>query len=298
MSDDVDLAGVPGDGLDSRVWKPGAFLAAWLLSGSVLASQVFLWSILQGVAKPWWQCVVVSLPDMVIWAGLIPVAAGLSRRVPPRAAEWRRAVGVHVPAAIVTAGAAVLLHVAIARALGWVDPGGFDELLGLRLAVHLPTGMAIYAAVVVGAEALRARDERAGSTPGVTHAAGVGAPTGERSSPSGGRATPGRSRVAVPVDDGTRLLDADDIDWIEADRNYSVLHLGDGTERVREPLGSLEARLGLVRIHRSTLVNLGRVERVHRWRHGDLLVELVDGTRLRLSRSYRESFEERLGTRV
>ena len=94
------------------------------------------------------------------------------------------------------------------------------------------------------------------------------------------------------------LVAVRDVDWIGAAGNYVELHVGDATHLVRGTLQSLEDRLpdvAFARIHRSTIVNLDRVRALHPWSHGDLQVELTDGTELRLSRRYRDRIEAMFG---
>lgn len=87
------------------------------------------------------------------------------------------------------------------------------------------------------------------------------------------------------------LVPIADVDWIGAAGNYAELHVGGETHLVRGTLQELEARLPagrFLRIHRSSIVNVDRVEELEPWSHGDLLVRLEDGTELRLSRRYRD----------
>ena len=49
------------------------------------------------------------------------------------------------------------------------------------------------------------------------------------------------------------------------------------------------------RIHRSRIVNTERIKELQPWFNGDYVVILRDGTRLTLSRGYREKLQERLG---
>ena len=94
------------------------------------------------------------------------------------------------------------------------------------------------------------------------------------------------------------FLTVDEIDWIEAAHNYLVLHVGTKSHLIRETMDSLEARLDpnhFVRIHRSTVVNLERIQEMHPWVRGEHAVLLRDGTRLTLSRSYYERLRQRLG---
>ena len=59
----------------------------------------------------------------------------------------------------------------------------------------------------------------------------------------------------------------------------------------------MEAKLNpdrFMRIHRSTIVNLDRVKEVQPWAKGEYVVIMRDGTRLIMSRRYRERLNERL----
>jgi two-component system LytT family response regulator len=97
------------------------------------------------------------------------------------------------------------------------------------------------------------------------------------------------------------FLKVDEIDWIEAAHNYLVLHVGNKSHLLRETMDSLEARLDpdvFMRIHRSTMVNIERVQEMHPWVRGEHAVILRDGTRLTLSRSYYERLRQRLGERT
>lgn len=109
----------------------------------------------------------------------------------------------------------------------------------------------------------------------------------DRSAVGGGYAR----RVTVREDDTLFFVDLDDVDWIEAAGNYVDLHVGTGTHRVRTSLRGLLDRLDpatFVRIHRSAVVNLGRVQEVRQWFGGDYLAVLETGEELRVSRTYRD----------
>lgn len=87
----------------------------------------------------------------------------------------------------------------------------------------------------------------------------------------------------------------DEVDWFEAAGNYVRLHVGRTTHRVRLPLARLEARLDrgqFRRINRSYIVQLDRIRELQSWFHGDGVVILTSGTRLRLSRRYRDRLYE------
>jgi len=74
--------------------------------------------------------------------------------------------------------------------------------------------------------------------------------------------------------------------------------VGAESHLLRETLASLEGRLDaakFMRIHRSTVVNIDRMKELQPWFHGDYVVILQDGTRLNLSRTYRDRVIELLG---
>jgi two-component system, LytTR family, response regulator len=94
------------------------------------------------------------------------------------------------------------------------------------------------------------------------------------------------------------MLDIDAIDWIQAADNYVTVHAGGREYLIRETLTALEGQLDpvrFVRIHRSTIAALDRIVELQPSSHGDFDVRLRDGTRLTLSRSWREHVERALG---
>ena len=94
-------------------------------------------------------------------------------------------------------------------------------------------------------------------------------------------------RFAVRSDGRVRFVPATDVDWIEADGNYMVLHVGDAQHRLRASLSGLTVELDpkqFVRIHRSVIVNVGRIREVQPWFGGDYIAILQTGAKLRVSR--------------
>ncbi len=102
------------------------------------------------------------------------------------------------------------------------------------------------------------------------------------------------------IKSGGRVLfaRAQQIDWIEAAGNYVKLHIGHEAHLFRDTMNSLESKLDpdtFYRIHRSYIVNIERVRELQPWFNGEYVVFLKDGTRLTLSRGYREKLQERIG---
>ena len=109
-------------------------------------------------------------------------------------------------------------------------------------------------------------------------------------------------RMAVKQGEETLILRTEEIDWLEANANYVLLHAGPRSFPVRRTLGSMEETLDpyrFVRVHRSAIVNVDRISRLVPWSHGDMKITLEDGTELNLSRRYRDRLErlvDRLGS--
>ena len=99
-------------------------------------------------------------------------------------------------------------------------------------------------------------------------------------------------RLVVPSGHRSVFIRAEHVDWIEADRNYIRLHVGGRAYLLRENLTRIASALdpaAFCRIHRSTIVNIDRIETVESLLHGEYRVVLHDGTKLTSGRSYRRS---------
>jgi two-component system LytT family response regulator len=92
-----------------------------------------------------------------------------------------------------------------------------------------------------------------------------------------------------------------EIDWIEAAGNYVKLHVGNDSHLIRETMNAVETKLSpdmFVRIHRCHIVNIEQVRELQPWFNGEYVVFLKNGTRLTLSRGYRERLQERVGRTI
>jgi two-component system, LytTR family, response regulator len=94
------------------------------------------------------------------------------------------------------------------------------------------------------------------------------------------------------------FLEMTEIDWIEAEGNYVSVHSGKKSHLLRETISSLESQLDpkqFVRVHRSSIVRIDRIQELQPWFHGEYRIILNSGTQLTLSRNYREKLQEALG---
>lgn len=91
----------------------------------------------------------------------------------------------------------------------------------------------------------------------------------------------------VTVDSGSaqRVIRRDEVRYVQAQGDYARLHTADGGFLVRIPISELERRwegAGFLRIHRSYLVALARVQRARLG--GEAATVIVDGVELPVSR--------------
>jgi two-component system LytT family response regulator len=106
-----------------------------------------------------------------------------------------------------------------------------------------------------------------------------------------------RERIMVKTAGRISFLKTDEIDWIEAQGDYVRLYAQGRKFLIREKIGEMEQQFSgdrFVRIHRSTIVNVERIKEMQPLFYGEYAVILNDGTRLTLSRSFREKVFSRL----
>ncbi len=110
-------------------------------------------------------------------------------------------------------------------------------------------------------------------------------------------APPHQERIAIRDGHRIRLIDVSDIDWIEATSKVVVVHVGQDAWPLRESLSRLEKRLDpsrFMRVHRSSIVNISRIEELQTWAKGDYFIRLRNGTRLTTGPAYRANLQRLL----
>lgn len=81
-----------------------------------------------------------------------------------------------------------------------------------------------------------------------------------------------------------------EIDWVDAAGDYMCVHAQGETHIMRSTMKELEKQLDpqyFQRVHRSTIVNLGRVKKVCSHINGEYFLVLDNGTEIKMSRSYK-----------
>ncbi len=103
-------------------------------------------------------------------------------------------------------------------------------------------------------------------------------------------------RLLVKKLDREFLVQVSAIEWIEASGNYANLHVKDSVYPMRITMEKLEKLLpdNFIRVHRSTIVDIGEIQEVEAMDAGDHQIKLRSGKTLTLSRRYREAFKNQL----
>ena len=115
------------------------------------------------------------------------------------------------------------------------------------------------------------------------------------------RPTESLGHITVRQWNRVHLVRVEDIDFVEAEDNYVVVHAAARTYKGRDRISDVESQLDarrFVRIHRSTIVHLAKIREVQPLTHGDHAVILRDGKVLRVARSRRQALGQALGVQL
>ncbi|TNE70670.1 response regulator transcription factor [bacterium] len=103
-------------------------------------------------------------------------------------------------------------------------------------------------------------------------------------------------RIMVKNSDKVFFIEANEIDYLESSGNYVKIHSLGKHQLVRDTLTNMLSNLDpeqFFRVHRSTVVNIDKVKELQPWFHGDYLVVMKDGTKLNMSRNYKEILDHK-----
>jgi hypothetical protein len=240
-----------------------------------------------GIPLAYWEPAVwESSSNLVIWL-LIPAMAWWLQRFPLTQLTWRSNLAVHLLATAPyslahTAGMIVLRELTYGVAGGSYRFGPFWD----NWIYEYRKDFLTYFVILGGLLGFRLYglwlDTRATATSPAPAPAPAPAATATAASPSG--------RLVVRKRNREFILDAGEIDRVDSDGNYVVVHAAGETYRLRDSLDSINRRLGeqrFVRVHRAHVVNIDRIREIQPWDHGDYRILLKDGSFLNFSRRYR-----------
>lgn len=106
-------------------------------------------------------------------------------------------------------------------------------------------------------------------------------------------------KLPVVTPSSLKLVPLDEIVWIEASGDSSVVHMRNGDAgRVPKRIGELERMLPqsrFMRVHRSLLVNLAHIEEIVPWFNGEYMLKMCDGSEVIVARRRVKALKARFG---
>jgi hypothetical protein len=278
----------------------------WLVSfaiatvfGLVVALQ--RWYAWRGPDKPpsFWDPQVIQ-PQLIpwyAWAAIAPLLMLVLDRLPwSELRGWRRA-GLYAAIAIV----AIIVQATIAGfALGWwwSFPNPIPRDPTWHIAFELRNRTTVSVLIVWLITAMYHASVRASGgtfTEPASVPDPVAPPSATEAPPS--PAPPAAGPLSLRTADRIWFVDPHTIDWIEADGDYLIVHVGTASHRIRETISSMEQRVPpelLVRVSRSAIVNLSAIREMQRWFRGNFVIILRDGTKVTTGARYRDRIIRRI----
>ncbi len=110
-----------------------------------------------------------------------------------------------------------------------------------------------------------------------------------------------QTRLTVRQGTRTQFVAVSQVDYFEAEANYVRVHVGPRSHLIRETLTSLAEQLDpsrFLRVHRSLVVNIGRVVEVESLFSGEYVLLLATGKKLTSGRTYRLALQSALQLKV
>ena len=240
-----------------------------------------------GVRLAWWEPTLWEYSSGAMILALVPAIAWLYRRAPIAARTWHWAVP---------------LHLAVTPVFSLIHVGGMVLLRKLGYALmhaHYDFGawwpnwfyeyrkdLVAYALIVGGLQAFRTYrlwlQTQVAEPAATAEAPPASAPSVLESAPL--------ERLVVKKLNREFILNASDIDRIDANGNYVTIYAQGNAWPLRESMATLERRLDskhFARVHRGHIVNLDRIREIQPWDSGDYRIKLADGSFVNFSRRYR-----------
>lgn len=104
-------------------------------------------------------------------------------------------------------------------------------------------------------------------------------------------------KLCIKDGSSTTLVNMHEIDWIDAAGDYMCVHSGGMTHIMRSTMKDLIEQLDpniFKRVHRSTILNMTKIERATPHIKGEFFVYLTCGEQLKVSRSYGDVIKQHL----
>lgn len=232
-----------------------------------------------------WEPVLWEFSSHAMVLALMPAVVAFTRRHPPSLLQWRRTLALYLPASLAWSVVHVAGMVALRKA-GYAAYGSSYDFghVALEFGYEYLKDVRSFAFIVLTIEAYRLFLRRWQGEASV--------PQPAEDVPPGPAARP--ERFLVRKLGKEFLVPVADIEWLQAQANYVNLHVRGSAYPLRSTMAAVEAQLDpgrFVRVHRSYIVNLDRIDRIEPLDSGDARILMRDGALLPCSRRYRPALK-------
>lgn len=278
---------------DFQRWRRPFEVGFWLVLYALNASFNSVTSAIDHAAQPAWQPWSWEWSSALVFLALLPAVIAAERRWPFRFDTWRRSLPLHllvsVPFSLIHVSGMVAL-----RKLAYVVAGmhydfgpwwfnfGYEYLKDVRTYFSIIAMLALY----------RLWQLRMQGEARLLVAPDEGPPVEPVERPE---------RFLVRKLGREFLINAHEVEWLQASGNYVNLHVRGRDYPLRTTMAGIEERLDpvrFVRVHRSYVVNLDYLAEIEPLESGDARLQLRDGAKIPCSRRYRMQLRERFGEAV
>ena len=264
-----------------------------------------------GRSVAFWQVLSWELSSHFSLLALLPAVFAFERRFPMDLDHLRRHLPWHLLGSVVFSlvhvGAMVLIRKAVYAAMGehysfgnWLVQWPYEFLKDVRAYALILLGIRFYRLFMLRLQGeARILDEPEGAAAPAASADVLPAATAQESpplhAPAPAPAAPRPERFLVRKLRREFLINAADIDWVQAQGNYVGLHVNGHDYLLRATLTDLLAQLDparYARVHRSYAVHLDRIREIEPLEGGDARLHMQDGSQVPCSRRYRANLSQ------
>ena len=267
-----------------RTAEIGYWVVGYLLSALANSATTLMDIHRSGLHFNAWEPAIWEWSSSLVALALVPAVVWYTRRVPLHLDAWRRALPLHVFGSLAwsilhVAGMVALRKLAYAAQGSHYDFGSWPREFGYEYLKDIRS----YTGMVITIEAYRWFLLRWQGEASVL-AQADDLPQAE---------SPQRpERFLVRKLGKEFLVNANDVEWLQAAGNYMNLHVRGRAYPLRSTMAAIEGQLDptrFVRVHRSHIVNLDCVAEIQPLDTGDARIIMRDGTEVPCSRRHRDA---------
>jgi|tagenome__1003787_1003787.scaffolds.fasta_scaffold20942600_2 LytTr DNA-binding domain len=266
------------------------YAAGWLLTVGCVALNTFLSHRIGGHEISASKAIVRALAFCMFWIISLPVLWRLGERFPLTRENWIRPLAIHLLAAVLVGALLVPFRIALdlLPGVGMLP----REALFTYYAATLPARSVILYAVFLAAS--QAALFYGDSLRHAKLAADLRDKVAELIENASGKDRAFHESFTLRESGRIFALPVEQIDWIEAAGNYVSLHVNGRTHLLRETMNAIESKLDperFVRVQRSAIVQVDRVQELRIIGGGRLAVVLRPGAEIVLGRAGKQKLE-------